>query len=429
MKLKLKRNILLDVSEASVIVKEPRGKHDYELATKTLSLHVVAPAAGGIMDLYVKGTPKEEWNEFTFATSHSAAQFQLDLLAYQVVGETLRNMFAVLSIVHEGSIASDSQEFVLHHSRLVEEKEEKEDSEAPNPIGGCVAWDDAMRALSSIPTIRIALERLWLSRRRPARVDFETKNKAKTMSDGEANESGYIKEEYLNRRLLLGPVDFFRLFVPALPKTAIPQTESNMLRMEQLLSWRKRSARAAVLVRSYARSRCIVNEGWNLHHELVEDDGSITKRLSYDDNEDNNRRDAKAKNEYYEASVSRDVLCHVRPFDFFSKKESPSRDNDPGRSLVLSPYQAYSLVGMRVFKLPQGHRSEDYALKITRDPVDVFPSIGEMISSNPELDFFVMASFNVSRRHVFVLCYVRSLPKGIDPQFDKVVGTVQSLLV
>jgi hypothetical protein len=420
--MRLKRKILLDVSEASVVVQEPAsdGRWDYQLATKGVSLHIVPPAAGGVMNLFVKGSPKESWKEFTFDSSQTAAQFQLDLLAYQVLGQTLRNMFEVLCIVHQGSIASNGQEFVLHQSRIVEEKEEKEDSDSPNHNGGCVAWDDAMRALSSIPTIRIALERLWLSHRRPARVEFDSKNKPKTIPEGEINESGYIKDDYLQKRVLLGPVDFFRLFVPALPETAMPQSESNVLRMEQLLSWRKRAARAAVLVRAYADSRRIVNQGWDLHQELVEDDGAITKRLSYDDNEDNNRRDSKAKHEYYEASVSRDVLCHVRPFDFFSKEETPS-GNGPERSLVLSPYQAYSLVGMHVFKLPEGRRSSEHPLNMERDPVDIFPSLEEMISGHPDLDFFVMSSFNKSRRRLFVLCYVRSLPKGIDPQFDNVV--------
>jgi hypothetical protein len=87
----------------------------------------------------------------------------------------------------------------------------------------------------------------------------------------------------------------------------------------------------------------------------------------------------------------------------------------------LSPYQAYSLVGMHVFKLPEGRRSSEHPLNMERDPVDIFPSLEEMISGHPDLDFFVMSSFNKSRRRLFVLCYVRSLPKGIDPQFDNVV--------
>eukprot|EP00980_Cylindrotheca_fusiformis_P001573 scaffold360_cov107-Cylindrotheca_fusiformis.AAC.3 len=424
---RLKRNILLDVSEANVVVQEPRGKGDYQLAAKSVSLHVIHPAAGGGMNLYVKGSPKVEWREFTFESAHAAAQFQLDLLAYQVVGKTLRNIFEVLCIVHRGSIASDGQECVLHQCQLTEEKEEKEDSEAPKPIGGCAAWDDAMRALSSIPTIRIALERLWLSYRRPARVSFKSKHKQKAMADREVDARGYIKDEYLNQRLLLGPVDFFRLFVPALPETAIPQIDSNMLRMEQLLSWRKRAARAAVLVRAYANSHCLVNQGWNLYEGPAEDEAAITRRLSYDDNDENNKRDLNAKNEYYEASVSRDVLCHVRPFDFFNNEIAPNADSSSERALVLSPYQAYSLVGMHVFELPQGQGCSDHPVTIDRDPVDVFPSLAEMISGHPDLDFFVMSFFNKPRRCIST-CYVRSLPKGIDPQFDKVVSRYKMML-
>ncbi|CAJ1957885.1 unnamed protein product [Cylindrotheca closterium] len=414
----LRRNIFLDVSKANIAVKEPtsEGHWEYELPINDSSVYVVPPAGGGVINLYERGTPKEKWKEYTFQSCNVAAQFQLDVLAYQVLGQTLRSIFEVLSIVHQGSMASDYTDYVLHASQVVEENDEAAKSDNQVENGGCIAWDDAMRALSSIPTIRIALERVWLNHRSPVRVSIDAKGKRKDVPAAAGDDSRYINDAYLNRRVLLGPVDFFRLFVPALPQTAIPQIESNAVRMEQLLSWRKRAARAAVLVRAYAISRRVVNQGWTLPLSDGDENEALTRRLAYDDNDDNNKRDSRVKNEYYEASVSRDVLCHVRPFDFFSKGGVGSFE----KSLVLSPYQAYSLVGMQLFNLPEG-QSDDAVFSATRDPVEMFPSLATLISGNPELDFFVTSHFNMMKRRLFVGCFVRSLPKGIDPQFDTVM--------
>jgi hypothetical protein len=194
-----------------------------------------------------------------------------------------------------------------------------------------------------------------------------------------------------------------------------------------------------------------VNLGWTLSREEgKKSEETLKKRLSFDDNEDNNRRDRRAKNgklscveseikmvsggsfnlhlsspqlEYYEASVSRDVFCLVRPFDFFSRNEPIAGESNYQQSLVLSPYQAYSLVGMHVFKIRIEKGDGEHPLNIRRDPVDVFPSLAEVISKNPSLDFLVMSFFNPLENNAYAFFYVRSLPKGIDPQFDNVVCT------
>ena len=420
-RLRLKRNLILDVGKATILVQEPnsKGQWDYALATKDVSIYVVNPPAGGVIQLYEKGTPREKWNEFTFESSRSAAQFQLDLLAYQVLGKTLNNMFEALSILHQGSIAYGGQELVLHHNRFEVDTEETKEELNLNILKStsCATWDDAMRALSSIPSIRIALERLWLSHRNP---DDTSKGKTSGLP---IEESGLIAEAYANKRVLLGPVDFFRLFVPDVPDSAVLQTESNKMRMEQLLSWRKRAARAAVLVRAYVNSRKVVNLGWNLFEYGQDNIFYMKKRLSYDDNADNMRKDSTAKNEYYEASVSRDVLCHVRPFDYFSTvKAQRGMNTSEQASLVLSPYQAYSLVGMHIFKIPEiAENGNSHAVNLFQDPVEAFPSLRKLISENPGLDFTVLSVFN-SEKTVCVACYVRSLAKGIDPKFDNVVS-------
>ena len=270
--------------------------------------------------------------------------------------------------------------------------------------------------------------------------------------------------------------------------------------MEQLLCWRKRVARASVLVRSYTRARLVANRGWKLEPithtlpvpsspsslgdsdapttkgekvpttviaPLAEQVGeTITKRFAYDGNENNTVRDRAAKNEIYEASVSRDVLCHVRPFDYLLNESidedhdddddddtentnfmedcesissvetdfdyNPIKDqenhlHDQKHLLVLSPYQAYTYVSSHYFNIPEEMFKEGGPMHISRDPVDMFPSLKDLILRNPDLDFLFECTHN--RRTLGIDCHVmalhlhvRSLAKGIDPQFDNVVS-------
>lgn len=424
--LKLRRRLELDMNQGILTVKEPTsgGRWDFSMPAQDCSIHVEHPVEGAIVNLYVKGTPKDEWMEHTFDSAQMAAQFQLDLLAYQVLGRTLNNMFQVLSMIHRGSQAYSGHEYVLHFAPATDEVQDDPTTQSTTStttttaLITAVAWDDAMRALSSIPTIRIALERLWLQHRRPG--DDALSNNRKMLSvqapppETSDSEFSLLTEEYSGKRLLLGPVDFFRLFIPALPDTAIPQNDSNRARMEQLLSWRKRAARAAVLIRTYALSRRVVNLGWNLIDPVDKQARDLKRRLAFDDNEENNRRDTVANDEIYEASVSRDVLCYVRPFDFF---RSTNRRRKPG--LVLSPYQAYTLVGVHIFRKPDDH-DPIFSLSPSRDPVQAIPSLRKLISSNSNVDFFV-ATYHRNDT-VSVMCYARSLAKGIDPQFDNVIS-------
>jgi hypothetical protein len=301
-----------------------------------------------------------------------------------------------------------------------------------------------MRALSSIPTVRIALERLWLTHRHPQSITpfrGNKKRKAKspvsvaadtaaldTVEDRQETTLGIISEDYAGKRLLLGPVDFFRLFVPTLPETALPDNESNRGRVEQLLSWRKRAARAAVLVRAYSRAKRVVNLGWKPTLSGQHQEGqqsSLVHRLAYDGNEDNNIRDTVAKNEIYEASVSRDVLCYVRPYDFLSDGDAHHARYNFDKDLVLSPFQGYSHINTTWFKVTPDLIDEGGAMHVDRDPIDIFPSLRQLVTKNPDLDFIIYTiaypALNILLTHVFV----RSLAKGVDPQFDNVVGFSQ----
>ncbi|KAL3920791.1 MAG: hypothetical protein SGILL_003080 [Bacillariaceae sp.] len=433
---KLERRLHLDLLDGVLQVTAPQAgdQFEYTLPLDELSMYIHRPLEGGVMSIYVKGTPKEEWMEHTFKSAHTAAQFQLDLLAYQVLGKTLRHIFEALNVMHQGSLAFDGEEYVLHDDCRESNTKKSEDDEKnlPKTIDSarCVAWDDVMRSLSSIPTVRIALERLWLSHRRPSNINAAYDRKSKkgkidvdsanpTKSDKVSYDLGMITEEYGGKRLLLGPLDFYRLFVPALPDTAIPEGESNRERMVQLLSWRKRVARAAVLVRAYTRAKRVVNMGWNLSTSHTPGDASeeMVRRLAYDGNDDNNVRDSGAKNEIYEASVSRDVLCYVRPFDFLNQEDGERHDN-----LVLSTYQAYAHVGSHYFKMTPEMTTEGGILHSSRDPVEMFPSLRNIIEENPDLDFLIWVVRLVEKQVMVVHVHVRSLSKSIDAPFDNVVN-------
>jgi hypothetical protein len=241
--------------------------------------------------------------------------------------------------------------------------------------------------------------------------------------EGDAGADAFLTPEYSNNeRLILGPVDFFRLFVPKLPETSIPEAESSRKRMENMLHRRKRVARASVLVQAYARARTLANRGWQLGKNTRFPDNYLKRRLAFDENADNKLHDAKAKNEYYEATVSRDVICHVRGAEHLKSYSwwKPGRDEGPAS---VSLYQGYTLVGMHAFHWP--NNDESLSLHYTKDPLRCIPSLRELIESNPDLDFFVNAFFPEAQHSAIIQVYVRSLPKGIDPKFDTVVSDIE----
>lgn len=483
--LPLKRILKIDILRGMLKVIEPTTSaqnQKWDLIYDNIdeiSIKFKQPLQGSVFFLYKKGTQAygPDWKEHTFESAHAAAQFQLDLLAYQVLGKPLKHIFEALNLVHKGSLACNGQEFVLHDEIRGDGKTGDNTEKGVSKTTHCVAWDDAMRAMSSIPTVRIGLERLWLSHKRPSEIRSKAadnaKDKSKIALENEkvsSAELSLLKEEYVKNRLLLGPVDFYRLFVPTLPETAIPEGDfNNRRRMEQLLCWRKRVARASVLVRSYTRARLVANRGWNLNRALpppgtsatvtaaatgtLGDHGGdqIIRRFAYDGNENNHMHDVGAKNEIYEASVSRDVLCHVRPFDYlndnhndddqfltggFGQNEDKNLnvdgfdedhqigygDNYPSQKhFVLSPYQAYTYIESHYFKTTEEMLDTQGLLHPSRDPVEMFPSLRNILVRHPDLDFFVDCLIDPEDNIFIVNLHVRSLAKGIDLQFDNVI--------
>lgn len=447
-RIKLQRELSLELSsdQCHITIQEPASTQTpLTLAVADCSIHVKAPLIGGVLEIYVKESSKEEWMEHTFDTAKNAAQFQIDVLALQLFGPALHRMYQTLELIHQGSMACEGREYVCHHDQMRDDK----------PQGVGVAWDDAMRALgSNVPSLRVALERVWwihysqnslkLRARKRARKKHGNKvssndsvgsgtsevrevgggaviagvaSKKEAAPAKNQNEYIHLTKDYVRKRLLLGPVDFFRLFVPCVPSTALPNNESAQKRMVQLLRWRKRAATAAILVQGYAKARIVVNMGWVLSRPLPTH--YLTRRLAFDDNIDNSQRDSCIKNEYYEATVSRDVLSFVRPNepDAFKPRKNWMEYLRPRRlRTAISKYQAFTLVGNHVFKIPQ---DEKFPLSPDKDPVLTFGSLRQMVADNPDLDFMVMAFFPNVSKVCYINVFVRSLPRGMDPAFDR----------
>jgi len=429
----LERKVVLHIPvQACLSIQEPEARHKtttkknpdshimFQLPIRNFSCHTQSPPEGGVLEIYFKDSPREEWMEHTFLSAREAAQFQVDMLALQLFGDAIHHMYQALELVHQGSVAYDGKEMVLHDTECVAEV---------HPTAGGIAWDDVMRCLgSSFSSMRVSLEALWWLEMTASTTP--TSNPSSPRHRGNQSDqpkvepekdmiSFNLQSEYWRKRLLLGPVDFFRLFVPKLPDDALPKSKSSQMRMEQMLRWRKRVARATVLVNAYTKGRIVVNQGWNVPGPLLEK--YLKRRLAYDDNTDNYLRDSTAENEYYEATVSRDVLCEVRSVSLFKKRRWWMLGFDKAKP-ALSPCQGYAHVGMHNFQLPP--EGVDCSLNFTQDPVLAIPSLREMIAANPELDFFVSAFFREDRRTVAIHVFVRTLAKGIDPSFDAVVSAL-----
>lgn len=411
----LERELALNVAALTLSLLPPSAsQHPHTILTlpvADLSLHV-HDAEGGVVQLYVKESSREEWMEHTFLSASDAAQFQTDLVAAQWLGPSIAAMYQALRICHQGSCAFQGQEWVYHDDTL-------DDTGWPRSTG--IAWDDAMRCLAgTFPAMAAKLEALWWTKATHSSVPQTRATKQVVPKEEDSKEEAAnldsLTDEYVGKRLMLGPIDFFRLFVPTLPAAAVPLQTSSKARVEQLLRWRKRVARAAVLVQAYCQARKVVNRGWNLLRPLPEK--HLRRRLAFDDNMDNRRHDFSTENEYYEATVSRDIVCQVRGHD--SLRQRPwwlwgAQRSSPTMSLP----QGYALVGVHVFQRPSDYTR--FPLRPEIDPVAAIPSLQAMIQANPEQHFFVKCFYPEERPLITIAVFVRSLPTNIDPSFDTVV--------
>eukprot|EP00978_Attheya_sp_CCMP212_P005119 scaffold11316_cov60-Attheya_sp.AAC.2 len=433
---------------------------------------------------------EERLQEGTFASARASAEFQRALLAMRLVGTQLRHLFQALEMLHCGSeahpgqdvlsdvIVWDAKDKVLEHATAppetnsndaetettttatsgktakdsTSEKKPSKQMHASHHVAG-VAMDDVLRCLGTIPSIRRNLDRHYAYHYPANRAaiplsvgdthhsidESDSVSKSTPMEEETADVTDVISAgiNYLyreNRRLLLGYVDFLRLFVPSLEEGSVPYVnptanalQEHKTRVQWAVMLRKVVARAALFVRDYVRAKRLVNQGWTIprprdlpsHPDPLSDSTipklSLLRRLPFDSDEDNIRHDMPAKNEYYEATVSRDVRCNVH-----SKKHMET----PGSS-VPSQYQGYALVGCNTFQLPPSASStegKNHPLRPTRDPLSAIPSLLHLTRDNPSLDFFVSAFFPEGPRIAIVFVFVRTLPKGLDPSFDTIMN-------
>ena len=431
-------------------------KEDLTISVHEVAVHVKPPIEGAVLEIYIKDSSQEEWMEHTFRSAAAAAQFQVDLLALQFLGQIIFNMYEALELIHRGSMAYTGTETVLHDHAC--------DTDNLFAQSSGVAWDDVMRCLgSTFSSMETRLEALrWIrthgpsvrttrthqARKKQQRVTPSggsvagadattttatttatttskvTAHTVSTHRDSDATHSAGLAPQYTGKRLMLGIVDFFRLFVPLLPDVAVPQNSSSRIRMEQLLRWRKRAARASVLVQAYVRARTIVNQGWHLNRHTIPI-GYLTRRLAFDDNLDNARHDFSAKNEYYEATVSRDVIFRVKAKESLEKIPCWNFGFNTDTLSTRSRYQGYSLVG--IHSLQWVADDQGFPLQPHKDPVLSLPSLRALVENNPDLDFFVHGFFAEGRRCAMIVkVFVRSLPEGVDESFDRVVSVIDS---
>jgi hypothetical protein len=225
--------------------------------------------------------------------------------------------------------------------------------------------------------------------------------------DEEAKFRQQIAHFYTTTRSLLGIVDFVFLFIKPLPLEATPYATPCVLsdvmlngdrdgntfrgidlhhqRLQGFLELQRLVRRTSLYVIAYCKAKVVVQHDWSLRSDKVStadnfppntNDGSdiqeksIThndeghclsdpnqlnlKRLPFDNDSDNWSHDIQVRNEYYEASVGKDVsvILHGK----------------------ISGYQGFALVGLHSFRLPLANSSQDqFWLDPKLDPVDCLP--------------------------------------------------------
>jgi hypothetical protein len=352
-----------------------------------------------------KSRLKEETREFTFDTELDAGAFQTLFLAMRIVGRDILNLYNALELVHKSSEAYDGSGY--------------DDGK------GGVALDDVLRCLGDLPFVGKRIERVYQycadtsNHLDPSPVagladqstthsfsssleSFRDDNNDNNDNDNDkgASSTRGRADEYNSKRMVLGYVDFFRLFIPKilhgtpyatpvaecnlyLSDTELDGIEEHHARVRQMVTMRQRVAKAAVRVSAYVNAMKIVNEGWEIPIPST-DHSQARKRLSFDHEDLNLEHDRRSENEYYDPMLS--------------------RKNQP----------AYALVGYNTVRL-----SPRMARMDSTDPVDFIPTLRTIIDKNPQSDFFVSSLLHKKERLITILLFVKWLPKGIDEAFDE----------
>mmetsp|Transcript_11112 Transcript_11112/g.12876 ORF Transcript_11112/g.12876 Transcript_11112/m.12876 type:complete len:627 (+) Transcript_11112:111-1991(+) len=116
----------------------------------------------------------------------------------------------------------------------------------------------------------------------------------------------------------------------------------------------------------------------------------------------NAKHDSKVINEYYEAVVGKDVR---------STMTSSSEATE-----VLNP--AFSLIDCQVLQYQKDRIQNVDHLHPEVDPVKVLPSLKGIVEKNPDKEFFMVVFFHANPYIAIVQIFTRSLPRGVDVEFD-----------
>ena len=382
--------------------------------------------------------------EYTFGSEYEASSFQTMYLVLQTVGSELIHLYNALELVH---IRSDAHvgEAIDHPmgERGNEAKTQVNDPEwrgkdcpelksAPGQTG--VALDDVYKCLGEMPFLAEKIDKVYACKSETPKLDGKSKKKSLIISAADRSVSSgmeLISSEhkkrvamYRGKRRVLGFLDFVRLFVPSILEEDMPfasptagEGHSNFggsfnfgkrdgidvhqERIKRLITIRKRVAEASIRVCAYKHAMDIVHDGWILPSATPLNKSLLKRRMAFDLDHANAAHDSYAENEYYDATVGKDVQCLQSLQD--GKKDT---------------IQAFSLIGCHMFKSSKSnHNGSDSALKPSNDPIQSIPSLKHIIESNPNNDFFVLVFFNRNRVATVAL-FVRHLPKGIDESFD-----------
>ena len=404
----------------------------------------------------INTVPTEVCNdEFVFRTPRDAAEFQRIVMALRTSGRDIQQLFEALETIQANTDAHfpTAEEQVINAKKRL--KNNNTAKEVPRFVSPGVALDDAWRCLSDITVVNVGLRQYRLYSLSDKDDDIiaaaASSDKNAESKEGTKKESGSSNEEndeetqkrkelyehYLHRRTILGLRDFFSLFVPPLPidSPAVPHfspcvaTESSLerdckfsgvevhrLRLRLASALQLRVGSAAIYVRAYSRAKVVVQEGWCLALDLIDQEHSFVEegtpdkddvksdtdtkeghsrisqkmaRLTYDNERENLIRDVGVQNEYYEPAV-----C---------------------------PSQGYQLVGWHSFEIPTSER-EQFWLRPEKDPIETFPSLKQIVARHSDLHFVVVSYYNEQVNMVTYFLLVRSLPVGIDESFDDTVS-------
>lgn len=455
-------------------------------------------------------SPANSREEFVFCNPRDAAEFQRVVLALRTSGREITHLYETLEAIQTTSDAHFPELLnpmgeIESRKKVKQAQQENKRKESvpliPKFVPAGVALDDAWRCLGDLPLIRQGLTRLHqystndighdddIIAEAGGSTPYNSDQPAATENKNEASDGMAENEEtqmrrrlaryYLERREILGIVDFFYLFVPPLPPNSniIPRyascaaSELNLFdklsqesssSIESIESYRQRLrnasalsrlvSRSALYVKAYASAKIVVRDGWHLRkgHDESSCETSATspsdethidaaeKKIipsSTPTSEESKRVvtlarmnktrlafDTNRQNWLHDSGVRNESYEPTVGKDL-KTLVSWGKSSCPEITKVRSSlYQAYSLVGWHAFKLPDSsdNRAKHW-LRPDVDPVESIPSLKDLIEKYPDSHFIVFSHF-CKGVAVFSL-YVRTLPYGVDASFDKTVST------